>query len=38
MDKPIPMRGQGGDLTPPALQPQIILKRQTITLNLLKPL
>ena len=37
MDKPEPQE-LGGLQAPPVLQPQILLKRQTITLNLLKPI
>lgn len=38
MGKPIQVQEQGGEPAPPVLQPQILLKRQTLTLNLLKPL
>lgn len=37
MNKPTPQE-LGGQQAPPVLQPQIILKRQTITLNLLIPI
>ena len=38
MDKKNQKQEPGGLQAPPVLQPQILLKRQTITLNLLKPI
>lgn len=37
MNKPTPQE-LGGLQAPPVLQPQILLKRQLLTINLLKPI